>query len=842
MNKTEFSGLALSLSSQSPTETAPHHDLRIDMSSSTSTTISSGWNRLPLECVQVLVDALQTDTGTLTTLLRVNRQLFFLIVPILYRDPFKTLLDLNHRETGSIRVSVEDCPPARGRFAYTTITRSDPFPSAASLISTTAIITTQAELEARINNANNQTKADITAERDAARLKAWVVQDNTRLATIYRIHRRREQSLLATLFASSVQELCLRYPNLKSFYFPLARDKALDHFLRRNYDTEGGALPILDFAEYLGRGIRWTSEEYLRQVRVLDLGRLSTRQSRKNIYERASAGTRSYDLLNHWEQVETWEGKRSTFSRIFSPRHNHRQESSSWAERGFLDFLQKSILVKVCGHGTPVNSSDGGAGAGNEPLSSLRIPAHRLKTYLVQSKQAPRTNPESTSLAYNRSPGTEQSLTKPKSPSLILPESHDFVRPYRFTFDELTRLRRLEVFYLTDSRQNWETLEHVVASLQRGWKPQTRGEQDPGRDPRMIRELSISSHGDDEHGPDLQRILDHFDKLEVLEIQSTASGHYPELWATAKPKSSSSSWWGQHLRTLRVVPCSTMSAMPTLQFLGQFKNLVKLAIAVMPAQAQVFQWIVDQRTAHYRQYQQHQQQQDQRGIMTTTQAIIPFRTDACDKGDCLPHLRQLSLTNSSPELGLRPANSAAEALGDQLQEVVLQMSRIHRSIDPIRLEHQFQNLVRMAIRGSSLENFDFSSLQRCCPVLEKLALLLSHYDLARTTFDCLKMVKGLVLLPRLGCLYMEGRWLMTDPQLLRLVTESTRLYRVAYFNMPMLSLHGVEQADKVLNRRGNSQFPLKPAGLFRRMNIRTSNYDSARYIWDLSFFCHDLDD
>jgi len=82
---------SLSLSSHPLSETTP-----LPSRPSQPTPCPLGWNRLPTECIQIIIEALTSDPGALASLLQVNRQLFFLAVLVLYYDPFKTLQDLIH--------------------------------------------------------------------------------------------------------------------------------------------------------------------------------------------------------------------------------------------------------------------------------------------------------------------------------------------------------------------------------------------------------------------------------------------------------------------------------------------------------------------------------------------------------------------------------------------------------------------------------------------------------------------------------------------------------------------------------------------------------------------------
>ncbi|KAK3842936.1 MAG: hypothetical protein J3R72DRAFT_490123 [Linnemannia gamsii] len=65
----------------------------------------SGLSTLPQECIDAIMDLLDTDTIALAVLLQVNRQFFFLAASRLYHNPFQRIQDLYRRQCYSTRLS-----------------------------------------------------------------------------------------------------------------------------------------------------------------------------------------------------------------------------------------------------------------------------------------------------------------------------------------------------------------------------------------------------------------------------------------------------------------------------------------------------------------------------------------------------------------------------------------------------------------------------------------------------------------------------------------------------------------------------------------------------------------
>ncbi|KAF9924732.1 hypothetical protein FBU30_005371 [Linnemannia zychae] len=76
--------------------------------------------RLPLECIELIMDMLEDDTATLAAMLQVDRQCFFAAVPRLYRDPFFRIQEIYRRKCHNIRFSAQRADADRS-FRPTTV-------------------------------------------------------------------------------------------------------------------------------------------------------------------------------------------------------------------------------------------------------------------------------------------------------------------------------------------------------------------------------------------------------------------------------------------------------------------------------------------------------------------------------------------------------------------------------------------------------------------------------------------------------------------------------------------------------------------------------------------------
>ncbi|KAF9436704.1 hypothetical protein BGZ76_003192 [Entomortierella beljakovae] len=166
---------SLSTSGVTPIEEALRNSHILPNSSLSIVSSVTGWNRLPLECLENIVEVLDDDTNTLAKLLQVNRQWFFLVVPKLYKDPFKRIVDISHSKSNSVRIS--------------------------------STATVGEDLEA----------------------ESCFVQNQDKILTFLTIqHQTREILLYLTLFSTLIQRLCDRFPILHNHFYSSPPDCQFD--------------------------------------------------------------------------------------------------------------------------------------------------------------------------------------------------------------------------------------------------------------------------------------------------------------------------------------------------------------------------------------------------------------------------------------------------------------------------------------------------------------------------------------------------------------------------------------------------------------------------------------
>ncbi|KAF9279767.1 hypothetical protein BGZ68_007707 [Mortierella alpina] len=240
----------------------------------------SGWHKLPPECVNAIVEALEHDANSLATLLRVNRQCFFHVVPHLYRDPFQRIRDVIMRKNSSIRLSSprgqpHPCLPPSPPLSPSDISHR-PFhmghPSAENSICSVA----------RYN------------------------QDMDSIDKVFRSIERREHQLLVTLLSTLYQGLVSRFPVMEQFYHV--------HFSKSRPHSQT---------------VTWTSQYYLRHWVVLDLQKL---------YTRGQTWMAPTLYFTRGRRINATTGKNGVFARDFS------LFSREFQHLGAADFLQRAIL------------------------------------------------------------------------------------------------------------------------------------------------------------------------------------------------------------------------------------------------------------------------------------------------------------------------------------------------------------------------------------------------------------------------------------------------------------------------------------------------------------------
>ncbi|KAF8940351.1 hypothetical protein BGZ58_006814 [Dissophora ornata] len=739
-----------------------------------------GWNRLPLECLEIIVETLDDDTSTLAALLQVNRQCFFLVVPRLYRDPFQRIRDLSTRNSNGIRQSAN---------------------------------------ENKIRSSRIDAKAPPTNPTSDLRLRnrARFNLDMEDIDTIFMDRlQAREHALLNTLLSTVVQDLCVRFPDASMHFFPRLHDVAAAT------KTASTKKSLFDFGPYF-RQVTWPNECYLRNLVVLDLEKLCTRSPRKKGLANTS-----------WKWNEQFErdllattGKGAIFQRMYAP---------PWWEKkltviGILDYLQRGILNKP----------------GADRIQSLRIPMHRMRTFLRRHERAPVLQSKSSStddiVQPEGSRVAEQPLEEeiesttlkgvnenPHDANSYIPEdrntppqnSDESERPYCFTFNKLTNLHRLEVCYMTENKCDWETLDRVLCTIQCGnhiGKSDDAIQRTGVRQLNQIRELSIQTQSALEVG--FTKILNYFEHLEVLELQSNCYQYRQWFWHW-DPKLCC------NIKALRMgTSMMYREHAATFEDLGRFINLEELRIVVNnPRQ---FQWVIDaKRNALPRR---------QPTGLEIIQPALSCRGDVdVQSNHCLPKLKRLgvSITGENPIASL---NSLTEAFGNQLEEFIFRMSY---SSESATFVHSLPCLTKLAIRGDVLIRFDYASLVQQCPMLELLALQHTYYTRSEPNFaDDQAIVDALVKLTNLRCLFLEGIWYLNDDHLLQLAQESQALYKIGIYLCDNLTLEGTEKADTILSNR-KAKYPLKRRGVYR-LPKTMSDFIAKEFLRRLAYFGHEDD-
>ncbi|KAG0240656.1 hypothetical protein BGX31_001794 [Mortierella sp. GBA43] len=727
---------------------------------------SFGWNGIPLECLEIIVQVLDDDTTTLSSLLQVNRQCFFVVVPRLYRDPFQRIRELANRHSNRIRLSSDKTPPTT---TATSLSKSQDTPE---------------DLTANATPLPKTTEEIIDEEE---RTKAKSRQDTDDISTIFATRfQEREFQLLTTLLSTLIQRLCLRFPKLHSFYYG-------QHTHKR-----------FDFGPY-HRQVQWTSEYYLRHFAVLDLEKLSARGRR-----RGGPGDKVFleSVIGRRDLVPTT-GKEGVF---------HRRFSVPWWSPlcciGALDYLQRALL------NIP----------GADRIQTLRIPAHRMKTFLKRQDRIPVTKKREEESEQQHVEGAidEQEGDRGRTGSLMVDPGaftevvDESLRPYCFTFNKLSNLRRLEVTCMTWNDCDWETLDRVLEILRND--PKTPESSSSSRPCNRIREFSLQTQSplDDK----FTKLLRHFDYLEVLEVQARC--YQQHIWIDNwNPK------LYQSLKSLRMSVSTLLHE--SMEILGRLTNLEELRLTVDVSCP--FQWIANTK-AEIRRRTLLEPQHNAVGPVKLICSKDGGNNEFNSLNECLPKLRQLGIgiKSNSP---VATIHNTCEAFADQLEELVIWAQ--HQT-NRFSFQLPFRHLRRLAIRGYVLFQVDFASLLQQCPTVEQLALQHTYFVLATTerqSPDCEAMIACLKQLPRLRCLYLEGLWDLNDNELLELASESPSLYRIGINECKGLTLDGCHKVDAVLSQR-ETKYPLKRKGLYRLPKIM-SGFLAKDFSWRIAYFGHEDD-
>ncbi|KAF9185231.1 hypothetical protein BGZ51_002719 [Haplosporangium sp. Z 767] len=732
----------------------------------------TGWSDLPPEIIEVVVDILDDDTFALAALVQVERQLFFMVVPRLYRDPFQRIRDLSHLKCISMRLSVPDDPT---------------LPDIPQVLG---------KAIPSVNPKQEET------ERIAARFEKDMKFCDAVLKSQLQT---RELNLLTTMLSPLIQQLCLRFSVLKERF---------DHSLSESLHQWDRKDP-LDFGPHF-ETVSWTSEYYLRHWVILDLEKLYTRGRRRS----------SPRYMSNISHSHATTGKDSVFQRQFSTR---RSDLKSMVI-GAPEYLQRALLNQP----------------GADRIRTLRVPMNRLRTYQQRHERAPRPDKAtSRNINVHGQRAEEQPVSKEEEVQQADDNDKSAVnmingigdqdqeqyannstmdessRPYCFTWDKVTNLRRFEVCGVTENPCDWETLDRVLATLQLGDYRGIKSESHKnGRQFDTIREFSLQTQSSLPDGRFI-KILSYFDQLEVLELQYNSYQQQP--WVSCLDSKICTSLKALRMGTARKFTTDFES----YEDLGRFMNLEELRVAVMSTHP--FQWVVNAK--------KEDQLRHQKSFIKPA-GQLGYRTirenDALSL--CLPKLVKLTLSGMH-RTTMMAVNNAIEAFGDQLQEFVIHIPKISEAT---RFENPFSRLTRLAIRGDGLLRFDMSSLAKYCPTIELLALQHTCYcRVPPEDVDHRVMVDALVQLSKLRCLYFEGLWHMEDEEFLELATRSLSLYKIAIHNFRNVTQETMSKVDTILRTR-DFRYPLRPKGVFR-LPRTISDFLAKDYHWRVSYFGHDDD-
>ncbi|KAG0327061.1 hypothetical protein BGZ99_008401 [Dissophora globulifera] len=439
----------------------------------------------------------------------------------------------------------------------------------------------------------------------------------------------------------------------------------------------------------------------------------------------------------------------------------------------------------------------------------------------------------------------------------------ELLRPYCFTFNKLTNLRRLEVYSVSNNPCDWETLGRVLSTLVFGshhGEPEilsaaatgpiasNRNGSNSGRKRLPLAQNQIREfHLHTESGLDSRtgKLLSIFDHLEVLELHPVhiMDQHWITDWELQRRQS---------LKALRMGSTSFWGVvMSSYEYLRHFINLEELrVVANDPSQ---FKWVEDIKRKGF--------QRKQRQLQP---AVIPSGTESKSSAECnregsnintninnsheppslcLPLLKKLGVFTNGTK-GADTLHIIVEAFSEQLEEFVFRASL---TPEPARFSHPFPRLTRLALRGEFLDRFDAMSLAKQCPAIELLALQRKYPSYTSQTeaetaaaSDIItdSFVDALRKLGNLRCLFLEGGWRLTDRQILRLARGCPSLYKIGLHHCDILTADTIGTLDVILSRR--TKYPLKTRGLYRLQKSTTEDYTKGA-TWRKLFFGYEDD-
>ncbi|KAF9391269.1 hypothetical protein CPB97_007075 [Podila verticillata] len=460
------------------------------------------------------------------------------------------------------------------------------------------------------------------------------------------------------------------------------------------------------------------------------------------------------------------------------------------AHHGVLDYMQRGLLAKH-----------------PDTIRTLRIPAHRLKTFQLPHERIPRdrTRPSRT-LRQQHLHVQQQALIHGNAYTAIDSESIDrgnmslhgqrlldtITRPYCFTFHMLSTLRRLEVYNMSENPADWMTLERVVSTIHCGCHRDT------------LRELSVQTQA--MLPSKFYATLALMDRLETLELivngGTRGYGCISQMGAS------------QH-QSLRVLKIAHLQGFTTddnsFEDLARFKNLEELEVTTnKPNQ---FRWFAENR----RRIEAATKKQ------TALQATLPlspvspntpyqpffFFGSPDDMVPALRKLRHLTLHDTTHD-SRSVVDHVCEAFGEQLESLSLVLSMYepqprHRAL---MFQHPFRCLRTLAIRGKALVQLEFETLPKYFPTVETLILRHYPYEIAQYTSPDNDMVaEAIGKLTRLQTLHLEGVWYLGDKHLLAMVGQCLTLQQLGIHSTPQATMSGIQEVATILVERANNSVP-----------------------------------
>ncbi|KAF9912894.1 hypothetical protein EC991_007506 [Linnemannia zychae] len=821
------------------------------------------------------MDMLEDDTATLAAMLQVDRQCFFAAVPRLYRDPFRRIRDIYRRRCHSIRLSAQRAQTNQLLGPPTTTTTT-----AATVSGTGRDMASGMIPLSMLMGMTEGSKETALKAWNAFRIKLFFEQDEAAINSRWKEEaQERERRLLMTLMSTLVQDLCLRFPDIAELFLPPATSASSSSSLTTSTPTptwtglaQDQTYDIrllhctLDFGPHF-RKVTWTSQHYLKHWNVMDLEKLSTR--------RMPLPYTAYEAFANGDIKD----KDGLFNYLF--RH-------AKSVVALPEYLQRALLngTTLAGIGGTGGDSAGshsrdesGDWNGAGRIVALRIPIRRVRSFQDRHERAPRPRArktESKTTARSAIPaipeeseGANGTVTDASAATEAGPHIMDeSLRPYCFKLDKLTHLRRIEICNLSQNEYDWETLRRAMLTIEFGSCRSGGGiamelQQDLNitaaieKRPSKIRELSLTTQAT--LGPAMDRILDCFGGLEVLEIMAPSFQYHP--WV--------SNWNPRLCENLRVLKVGEVSRLTTskdsLKDLGRFRRLEELRLGVDHDFG--FQWVVDAKKEA--RTKAKVMVKDGSGMQGSLSTLPGCATAGSRSGlgknnknlmglteddpllQCLPRLKRLGIFNRH-SLSLDIVAITTEAFADQLEELVLSFSG---NEGPIHFTHPNLNitlpyLTRLAIRFTNLQRFRFENLAQQCPALEWIIIQHmqhsdsnSEYDSTaerRSDYDRLNnsIVLQLTQLTRLRTIFFEGYSTIHGEQLRSLVEGCLSLRRIGVHIMPAVTIEELAEMDTVLCSRPE-RFPLLQRGVYR-LPSRMSSYMDHDFYWRITLFGYDL--